>query len=118
MPAAGWETLEDFPVPFSAYEVDTDEPRMRRLLLQHGSERMVVYFWFQAGRRIANHEFAIRFYRFLDLLVDEPFRPTLIVTLYVPVVDGVDETEEEARKFLEAIGPHLRPALLAEGGES
>jgi EpsI family protein len=114
MPAAGWETLEDSTVPFRAYPAANGEPTMRRLLLQYGSQRMIVYYWFQAGTRVANHEFAIRYFRFLDLLADEPLRPTLIVTLYMPVVGGIEETEEAAQEFLEALGPHLRSAILAE----
>ena len=111
MPASGWELLEESVVPFSAYPVETKRPHMRRLLLQYGSQRMVVYYWFQAGSRLADHEWTVRYFRFLDLLADEPFRPTLIITLYVPVKDAIQETEEAAAEFLRTVGPLLHSAI-------
>ena len=84
---------------------------MRRLSLQKGRQKMIVYYWFQAGDRVANHEWAIRWYRFLDLLVDKPFRPTMIVTLYVDVRDSIDTAEARAMQFLRTMGPHIDRAL-------
>lgn len=115
MPASGWELLDEGTVPFSCYPSATHEPTMRRLLLQLGNERMLVYYWFQAGNRIANHEWMIRWYRFLDLLAKEPFRPTLIVTVYARVVRDVEQTEEATQEFLRSVGPQLR-ASIAHGG--
>jgi EpsI family protein len=113
MPASGWESVEENTVPFVAFAVQSQAPRMRRLLLQKGTERMVVYYWFQAGDRLADHEWWVRWFRFLDLLADKPLRPTLIVTLYAPVLDGFQETEQKATEFLRMIGPDLRSAFLS-----
>jgi EpsI family protein len=113
MPASGWESLEENTVPFEAFPVRSKAPRMRRLLLQKGTQKMVVYYWFQAGDRLADHEWSVRWFRFLDLLADEPLRPTVIVTLYATVSDGFRQTERAAADFLGTIGPHLRSALLS-----
>lgn len=115
MPAAGWELLEETTVPFDAYPAEDDDPRMRRLLLQRGAEKMLVYYWFQAGSHIADHEWSIRYLRFLDLLAGAPFRPTVIVTAYAPVRTTVADAEEETRAFLRTIGPPIRSALQVEG---
>jgi len=113
MPSQGWEILEQTTVPFDAYPVATESPRMRRLLLQYGDQRMLVYYWFQAGDRVADHEYWIRWVRFLDLFRNVPFRPALIVCLYVPVVRDVEATEKVAGEFLNAVAPRLQHALAA-----
>lgn len=111
MPASGWEVLEENTTPIPGWE-DDDPPSMRRLVLQLGQQKMLVYFWFQAGSRIANHEFAVRIQRFKDLLFGEPLRPTMICSLYIPVPDTLEETELRAQEFVEALIPELRRAAL------
>lgn len=113
MPAQGWEMLEQTTEPFVAYPVATEGARMRRLLLQRGSNRMLVYYWFQAGRNLADHEWEVRYYRFLDLLADRDLVPTVIVTIYIPIREGIEESEQGAHEFLRAIGPSLEYVFTA-----
>ena len=113
LPSAGWETLEHTAVPFAAYDAGEDAPRMQRLLLQRGQQQMLVYYWFQAGDRLAGSEWAVRLHRLLDLLKDKPLAPTLIVSVYVPVTNGVEETEAAAQRFLSTVGPYIREATAA-----
>lgn len=112
LPAAGWEVQANGVIPIVGSSAGEHGATMRRLFLQQGREKMLVYYWFQAGDRIADHEWAIRWYRFLDLLVDKAFRPTMIVTIYVPVTDAVAAAEERAMQFLRTMGPHIDRALL------
>jgi EpsI family protein len=112
LPTANWEALVHEEAPFEAYSVDQEAPRMQRMLMQRGTQQMVVYFWFQAGDRLASDEWGVRGYRLLDILRGKPLQPTLIVVLYVPVVDGVEETDAAARRFLDAIGPYLRDVTI------
>jgi EpsI family protein len=110
MPSANWETLAAQSVSFA----ETSAP-MQRLLLQRGEDRMITYYWFQAGERPAGGEWTVRFYRLLDLLRNEPLSPTMIVSIYVPVSGSVEATEAAARGFLSTIGPHLREATASGG---
>ncbi|MEE8105790.1 MAG: exosortase C-terminal domain/associated protein EpsI [Planctomycetota bacterium] len=112
MPAQGWEILKQDVVPFTAYE-DAGDATMRRLIAQKGRHKMLVYYWFQAGDRFADHELYIRWYRFLDLMKGGELPPTLIVTVYVDVHNSVVETERRAAKFLRSIGGPLREAVTA-----
>jgi EpsI family protein len=114
MPAAGWEVLEQTTVPFEVYADPRHAPRMRRLLLQRGSQKMIVYYWFQAGGRVADHEWTVRYYRFLDLLADQPLRPTLIVAVYAGVRTDVARTEKAIASFLRAVGPTLEETIGQE----
>ncbi|MGQ0613234.1 MAG: exosortase C-terminal domain/associated protein EpsI [Planctomycetaceae bacterium] len=111
MPAQGWEALQQSTVPLPRELGAASGVAMRRLLVQKGAAQMVVYYWFQAGKRVANHEWTIRWYRFLDMLKGEPLQPTVIVTVYVPVIGSTAETEEAAAGFFAALGPHLREAI-------
>jgi EpsI family protein len=111
MPAAGWEVLEEGTAPFTAYPTSDSGDRMRRLVLQHGRERMLVYYWFQAGERFADHEWTVRFWRFVDLLRGAPLRPTIILTLYAPVSLDVATTESAAQQFLRTAGSYLHEAV-------
>ena len=115
MPSAGWEKLSHDEVKFDVYKVDQKDPRMQRLLLQRGESRMMVYYWFQAGARLAGDEMAVRRQRLVDLLKGRPLSPTLIVCVYVPVRDGLEATEKMAQKFLAAIGPRLRDITVSGG---
>jgi EpsI family protein len=115
MPSADWETLAAQSVPFAGPPVTGTSPRMQRLLLQRGEDRMITYYWFQAGQRPAGGEWTVRFYRLLDLLENEPLAPTMIVSIYVPVRGSIESTEAAATHFLSEIGPHLREATASGG---
>jgi len=115
LPSADWETLAAQSVPFTGFPVADTSARMQRLLLQRGDDRMLTYYWFQAGARPAAGEWTVRFYRLLDLIRNEPLAPTMIVSIYVPVRGSVEATEAAARGFLSTIGPHLREATASGG---
>lgn len=114
MPSAGWETLFAGDVTVRAGGAAA-VPAMRRLLLQRGDERMLVYYWFQAGDRLACSEWAVRFYRLLDLLRGRELSPTLIISVYVPVEEEVTAADDAAQRFLSALAPHLRAATVSGG---
>ncbi|MHC4817593.1 MAG: exosortase C-terminal domain/associated protein EpsI [Planctomycetota bacterium] len=115
MPSADWETLAAQSVAYTGDPVAGTSARMQRLLLQRGEDRMITYYWFQAGTRPAGGEWTVRFYRLLDLLRNEPLSPTMIVSIYVPVRGSIEATEAAARGFLSTIGPHLREATASGG---
>jgi EpsI family protein len=113
MPTAGWETLvaAEERHPLAA----ADGPRMQRLLLQRGEERMLVYYWFQAGDRLAGNEWDVRFRRLLDLLSGRDLPPTLIISVYVSVEDDVAAADAAAKRFLAVLAPYLRAATSSGG---
>lgn len=115
MPSADWETLAAQSVSFAGAPAAGTLDRMQRLLLQRGEDRMITYYWFQAGGRPAAGEWTVRFYRLLDLLRSKPLSPTMIVSIYVPVSGGIEATEAAARGFLSRIEPYLREATSSGG---
>ncbi len=112
MPSQGWESLEDRTQALAG----NGDRGVRRLLLQRGQEQMLVYFWFQAGDRVATDEFDVRWSRLIDLVRDKPLAPTVIASVYVPVRGSIEATEAAAEKFLAEITPHIR--LVANATET
>jgi EpsI family protein len=115
MPSAGWETLSATDIEFRALGADGAAPRIRRLLLQRGDERMLIFYWFQSGDRLASSEWTVRGYRLLDLLRGQELTPTLIVSVYVPVDEDVAAADTAGRRFLSALAPHLSAATCSGG---
>ncbi len=115
MPSAGWETIAAGEVTSRCAGVPPVAPEMRRLLLQRGNERMLAYYWFQAGDRLASSEWAVRGYRLLDLLRGHELSPTLIISVYVPVREDLAAADEAAHRFLAVLAPHLRAATSSGG---
>lgn len=115
MPAAGWEVIEEGAVPFRAYATRERNPRMKRLKLQYGDERMLVYYWFQVGDHVSHDDLEIRSMRTEEIGDGGALRPAVLTTLYVPIRGAVAETEAAAARFLETIGPLLRD-VVAQGG--
>ncbi|MCK6462098.1 MAG: EpsI family protein, partial [Planctomycetes bacterium] len=113
MPTAGWETLaaaeQRHPLGSQA------SPAMQRLLLQRGEERMLVYYWFQAGDHLAGNEWDVRIRRLVDLLGGRDLPPTLIISVYVSVEDDVPAADSAAKRFLDALAPYLRAATSSGG---
>ena len=112
MPAAGWEILSQSSVASPMVEAGN---RISRLDLRKGNARMLVYYWFQCGRRQTDHDLVARWYRFLDfvsaaldLFAHTPVQPTMISQIYVPYEGDADSADERARRFMDAV----RPALL------
>lgn len=112
MSSRGWDVQEDTTVPFDAYPVASEEPRMRRLLLRRGLEQLLVYYWFQSAGRVGDDVGATHYFRFFDLLRNEPAKPVHIVSVYTSVERGeVEAAEARARRFLDAMASHLRAAI-------
>lgn len=105
LPGAGWEfaSLEPFMINET---LSLDEPfEINRAVIQKGTARMMVYYWYeQSGRHIANDTSA-RFYLLWDKLTIQR-SDSAIVRLLTPIHDGESDAEAEARLqsvFLETI---------------
>jgi len=109
MPTANWEVLRDDTVSRGA------AGPVRRLLLMKGREQILVFYWFQAGERVACDEWTVRWYRLVDLLRGAPLPPTMIVTCYVPVREGIEEAHAAGISFLDMLDPYLRDAAVSGG---
>jgi EpsI family protein len=115
MPAQGWEILSQRSVPSP---MTGDGARLRSLDLRLGNERMLVYYWFQCGRRQTDHDLVARWYRFLDFIANSldpaeeaKLQPTMIATIYVPYTGTVEDARARATEFMQGVGPSLLRAI-------
>ena len=115
MPSAGWETLAASEVRLDASAAGAEALPIRRLLLQQGAERMLIYYWFQSGDRLASSEWALRGYRLLDLLRGQELTPTVIVSVYIQVEEDAEAADAAGQRFLATLAPHLRAATCSGG---
>ncbi len=95
LPAGGWEVQK-----FERYLLRRDDGSgpwpVNRVLIQQGSERELVYYWFQErGRRLTN-EYVVRWYIFWDALTRNRTDGAL-VRLVIPIPKGVREADFDAK---------------------
>ncbi|TGD73971.1 VPLPA-CTERM-specific exosortase XrtD [Mangrovimicrobium sediminis] len=104
LPGAGWEisemTLETLPMPGGG------QLKVTRLLIAHGQEQQIVYYWFRQRGQDLSNEYAMK----LALLRDSITRNRTdgaIVRLRMPVQGSVASSERDLVDFLEQMYPLL-----------
>lgn len=112
MPAGGWELQQQRTVDSP---MGDEGARVRLLVAEKAGARMLVYYWFQSGRRQTDHDLVARWYRFLDFVSSslgftdaDSIPPTMIATVYVPFTETPEAAEQRARVFMK----NVRPALM------
>ena len=109
IPGGGWEiqSLEQVSLDYSL--------EANRTVIQKGSDRQLVYYWFeQRGRRLTN-EYLVKWYLFVDALKLQRTDGAL-VRLVVPVPEGksLEQADSQLRHFLRDFYP-LMPAYIPAG---
>lgn len=115
LPSQGWTMTRTSRVPMwpGLAGVEADE-RAWRMELAHGTERLLVYYWFQWGRHIVTTRFERAWQRFRGLLAGERDRPIQIVIFYSPIDGDVTRTEARVEALVRALWPDLS-AVLSSG---
>ena len=107
LPGSGWELSEPDTVEIApangaaAFEAN-------RYVVQHGSDRQLMIYWYQGrGRAVAN-EYRDKMYTVLDSIRLRRSDGAM-VRLLVPVRGSETEAEESARQFASQVAPNLAP---------
>lgn len=110
LPGAGWEPLSSG----TATVTTIDGPvTVNRYLIQNGTSRAIVLYWYQGRGRVAASEYAVKW----DLLRDAAIRrrtEEALVRVAVPVTDEIDSEEaafELAARVAESVIPSVFRAL-------
>jgi EpsI family protein len=104
LPGAGWEALSAEPATIGT---GGDAFTVNRYVLQKGSERALVLYWYQGRGRVAHNEYMVKW----DLLRDAALRrrtDEALVRIVVPVSQGVDD---EAFALAQQVALEIKPAL-------
>lgn len=107
LPGAGWE-----PLGSSKATVNTAEGpvTVNRYLIQSGTDRAVVLYWYQGRGRVESSEYAVKW----DLLRDAALlgrTEEALVRVAVPVVGTEEEAYDLAVRVAESVIPSLDRAL-------
>ncbi len=82
--------------------------QVNRALIQHGSSRQLVYYWFQQRGREITSEYLVKWYLFTDALTRNRSDGAL-VRLITPLQEGEDAAGGDARlsEFAQEVAPLL-----------
>jgi EpsI family protein len=97
LPGGGWEiqTLTQVEVPGA--DVSGAPLRVNRAMIQLGTQKQLVYYWFQQRGRVITNEYLVKWYLFWDSLTRNRSDGAL-VRLVVPL--QATESESEAERTL------------------
>jgi EpsI family protein len=95
IPGGGWQIRELERRTFPAVGGSSAFP-MNRAIIQLGSNRSIVYYWFQERDRRLTNEYVVRWYLFWDALTRHRTDGAL-VRFVAPYPTGVNESEVDAK---------------------
>ncbi|HYE37384.1 VPLPA-CTERM-specific exosortase XrtD [Methylocaldum sp.] len=108
IPGGGWQikSLEMVSVP--GIRLYGDELRVNRVLIHKGTDRQLVYYWFQQRGRNMTNEYLVKWYLFWDALTLNRSDGALVrLTTYVPEGEKLAEAEDRLVSFLALLIPRL-----------
>jgi EpsI family protein len=103
LPGGGWEALASGP---ESLLIEGDTVTVNRYILQNGSARALVLYWYQGRGRVAHNEYLVKW----DLLRDAITMRRTDEAL-VRIVVSIDGSEDEALAFAREIATELKPAV-------
>jgi exosortase D (VPLPA-CTERM-specific) len=95
LPAGGWQMKEFGVRALHGIEIDGLPLNVNRAVIEMGSQRQLVYYWFQQRGRVVTNEFMVKWYLFWDALTRHRTDGAL-VRLVAPLAAGVDTAEADA----------------------
>jgi len=107
IPGGGWEitALEERRIDAARAG---ENLTVNRAVIQRGTEKQVVYYWFQQRGRILTDEYRVKFYLFWDALTKNRTDGALI-RLTAPVAKGTSDSD--ADRLLAEFTREIRPLL-------
>jgi exosortase D (VPLPA-CTERM-specific) len=107
IPGGGWKIEKLEQRQFPAVGSSGAFP-INRAIIQFGSNRQIVYYWFQERGRYLTNEYVARWYLFWDALTQHRTDGAL-VRFVTPVPSGADESDVDAK--LTAFASRIVPTL-------
>jgi exosortase D (VPLPA-CTERM-specific) len=108
LPGGGWQIAELAQVEVPGVQSSGRPLRVNRAIVALGSERQLVYYWFQQRGRIITSEYLAKWYLFWDSLTNSRSDGAL-VRLIVPMAEG--EQSANADRDLQRFAAELTPVL-------
>jgi exosortase D (VPLPA-CTERM-specific) len=96
LPGGGWQMRDFGPRDLSGVSIDGRPLQVNRALIELGSQRQLVYYWFQQRGRIIDNEFAVKWYLFLDAMTRHRTDGAM-VRLITPLSAAASEADADRR---------------------
>jgi exosortase D (VPLPA-CTERM-specific) len=98
LPGGGWEIQSLSQVEIPGISIDGKPLRANRVLIQLGTQKQLVYYWFQQRGRVITNEYLVKWYMFWDSLTRNRTDGAL-----VRLVVEIDDTESEEKAERELV---------------
>lgn len=108
LPGSGWQPIEDRVVDISLQ--DGRSVTVNRYLIQKGSEKQLVLYWYQERGRVIANEYMVKLFLVLDAITRNRTDGAL-VRIIAPVTSSVDETLSFQKEFAQEMFPYLSDSL-------
>jgi len=96
LPGGGWQFRDFGQVTLKGVTIDGHPLRVNRTLIELGTQRQLVYYWFQQRGRVITNEFVVKWYLFLDALTRHRTDGAL-VRLIIPIPPTSSEADADRR---------------------
>jgi exosortase D (VPLPA-CTERM-specific) len=112
LPGGGWRILDLEQHEVSGVRSNGAPLRVNRAIVQQGSSRQLVYYWFQERGRDLTNEYLVKWYLFKDALVRNRTDGAL-VRLVTPIAENESAALADARlaSFADSVLPQLQSYL-------
>ena len=107
MPGGGWNIVQTSLVEIPMQNTDSGKAKTIKLILQNGSQKQVVLYWYQSRGRIISSEYLQKIYLVIDAITRHRTDGSF-VRLIAPVTNG---DEEKALNTLKDFATQLMPIL-------
>jgi EpsI family protein len=107
MPGAGWNIIDTSLENLQMAGGETDRVRVIKLILQNGSQKQIVLYWFHSRGRIISSEYMQKVYLVIDSIARHRTDGSF-VRLIAPVMS---HTEDLTLKYLKDFAGQLVPVL-------
>jgi exosortase D (VPLPA-CTERM-specific) len=94
LPGGGWQLRDFGQRTIAGVTIDGRPLRVNRTIIELGTQRQLVYYWFQQRGRIVTNEFAVKWYLFWDALTRHRTDGAL-VRLIVQIPPASNEAEAD-----------------------
>lgn len=113
MPGAGWSPVLSEPISFKVPN-RPDPISVNKFILQKGSEKTLVLYWYQANQRVIASEYSAKVYLVWDALRYNR-TDTALVRVIVPLNESITEqaATEAGVSFIQSVFPNLGQYLPA-----
>jgi exosortase D (VPLPA-CTERM-specific) len=114
IPGGGWR-IDDFGQrELAGLRIGTQPLRVNRAVISYGTQRQLVYYWFQQRGRVITNEYVVKWFLMRDALLRKRSDGALVrLTLPLRLGQSAAEADAELAGFAAAVAPRL-PAYIPD----